>query len=174
MRPILPILTCISLLLPAPLLADNYSCTDSQGVIHIADNLMKLPAECRDQAKTLKEGDSGRVNYVAPVPTPQGQAQDFQQAVRSEELELKKKKQEAAEMVNQAKKLADNFEEAVTIRKTALRSKSYGSRDKLKMAESMMEYSRKGKRGLLEDMQKAHLSSEQRQQIMEALSRIAD
>ena len=174
MRTILPGLIFLCLLLPTPLAAETYSCTDNTGKIHIADTLMKLPAECRDRAKTHEDKDSGRVNYVPSPEVPASQNQRFRESVRMEEAAQQKKEREATELVQRAETLAKSFEDAVNLRKKAVRSKSYGNRDKIRAAEAMMEFSRKEKQTILEEMQSIRLSAEQRQQIMAALEQIAD
>lgn len=167
-------LALICLLLPSPALAETYSCTDGQGVLHVADNLMKLPAECRDRAKTLKPQDSDRVNFVAPPKTPPGEGQAVERAIRLEEQALAQKKKRAADLVRRAETVADNFREAVTTRKAALRSKSYGNRNKIVAAEATMKNSRKEKQEILKQMGSEALTDEQRQRIKTLLDGIED
>lgn len=167
-----PILLFLCLLLTTPAMAETFSCTDSDDVLHIADNLMNLPEECRDQAKTLSPEGSGSVSYVPAQQEQQRIKSDFDQAVREENQAQAQKKQQAEDMVQRAGSIANAYQNAVISRKSSVRSKKYGTRGEIQNAEEVMQRSRHDKQVLLEEASNARLSAEQRQQIETLLDKV--
>lgn len=167
-----PFLLFLCLLLTMPAMAETFSCTDSDDVLHIADNLMNLPEECRDQAKTRSTEGSGSVNYVPAQQEQQRIKSDFDQAVREEDQAQARKRQQADNMIQRAGSISSAFQNAVITRKSAIRSKSYGNRGEIQNAEEIMQRSRHDKQVLLEEASNARLSAEQRQQIESLLDKV--
>ena len=155
--------------------AETFSCHNSDGVQHIADDLMSLPAECRDQAiKSDPESDPSSVNYVPDVQQSNQQSDEFQKALLEEEQATLVRKQKAEGLVLRAQHLATTYENAVVQRKTAVSSNQYGSRDEILQAAQAMQTAREGKTSLLEVLESARLSGEQQQQIESLLDTITE
>jgi hypothetical protein len=155
--------------------AETFTCKDLQGQLHISDNLMSLPAECRNQARTSEpDTEPGKVNYVPPVENSIQHSDEFKRAVREEERANEARKRQAAELVRRAESLAVTFEDAVTRRKKAVRSREYGNREEIILAEQQLQDSLTGKKELLDELESAQLSTEQRQHIEVQLERIQD
>ncbi len=152
--------------------AENYSCRDSKGRLHVADNLMSLPAECLHKSEISETNDSGKVNYVPPVQLDPQIKNDFNHAVNQQDQKVKLREREAGRLVSRAESLANSFENAVIKRKEALRNKQYGYRTTVVQAGQEMQHSRKEKEALLGELPKARLSSAQREQIEIQLKRI--
>ncbi len=152
--------------------AENYSCRDSKGRLHVADNLMSLPEECLHKADISEADDSGKVNYVPPVPLDPQIKNDFNQEVNQQSRKAKQRKREAGRLVSRAESLANSFENAVIKRKEALRNKQYGYRTTIVQAAQEMQHARSKKEALLGELPKARLSSAQREQIEMQLKRI--
>ena len=152
--------------------AENYSCRDNNNRLHIADNLMSLPEECRDQADISAPNGSGKVSYVPPAVQTRQSNNDFERALREEERKTRQRKTEAENLILEAENLANTYGNAGIKRKTALRSKKYGSRETIILAGQEMQRARNGKEILLEKLERARLSSTQRAQITTLLNKI--
>jgi hypothetical protein len=172
MKYIILVLALLGLTLLSSAAAESYSCRDSNDRLHIADNLMSLPEECRAQAVTSEPTDSGKVNYVPPAVQSHQGSNDFKRAVGQEEQKVKQRKREAEELIQRAKKMADSYETAVTKRKAALRSKKYGFRETVILANQEMRSAREGRDALREEMVQMRLTPKQRAQIEALLARI--
>jgi len=168
------ILTLAISALPLLSFAETYSCRDNEGQLHIADNLMKLPEECRYQANTLDPKATGKVNYVPAGGQTHQINNDFERAVRQEQQEVKRHEQEAQNIISQAKWLAESYENAVIKRKTALRSKKYGFREEIIEADKDMKRAIKDKKTLLQEVEKVRISTTQREQIEMFMNKIPD
>ena len=93
-------------------------------------------------------------------------------ALREEERKTRQRKTEAENLILEAENLANSYGNAVIKRKTALRSKKYGSRETIILAGQEMQRARNGKEILLEKLERARLSSTQRAQITTLLNKI--
>lgn len=154
--------------------AQNYSCRDNSDLLHIADNLMSLPEECRDRAKTSSSGKEGKVNYVPAAVQTRQSDNDFAKELSEEAQRIEQRKREADDLVQEAEDLASSYENAVAQRKMALRHKNYGNRSTITLALDEMRQARKGKKNLLAKLPRARLSSPQRKQIETILDRVRD
>jgi hypothetical protein len=155
--------------------AETFSCKDSDGTLHIADNQMSLPTECRDQAITSEpDKEVGSVSYVPAAKQPSQPSSEFNQAVREEDRASKARKRRAAALVGRAQNLAADYENGVTTRKAAVRSMRYGTREDIIAAEQQVQTARSGKKKLRAELDDARLSTEQRQQIETQLNSILD
>lgn len=172
MKHCLLILTILGASLLNTSAAENYSCRDSNGRLHVADNLMRLPEECRDQADTSEPKDPGKVNYVPAAKQSSQSNNSFKRALRQEQREINQRKHKAERAVLQAEKLATSYENAILNRKDALRSKRYGVRDTIIQADQEMRSSRRGKEILIEELKQIRLSSTQQEQIDTFLDKI--
>ena len=154
--------------------AETYACRDNNDRLHVADNLMSLPEECRDRAETSDLNDPGKVNYVPPAVQKPQNNNDFERAVIQEQQKIEQRKRETEALISQAESLASSYKDAVIKRKAAVRSKSYGSRETIIQAEQEIERARNGKKSLLESLPQSRLTSAQREQIETQLNKIQD
>jgi hypothetical protein len=154
--------------------AESFSCRDKAGQLHVADNLMSLPEECRFQADTSNPKDPGKVNYVPAVTQTHQNHNEFNNAVRQEQLKAEQQQREVEGLISEASYLAESFESAVKKRKSAFRVKTYGYREEAIQADKEMQGARAGKKALIEKLAQVHLSSEQKSQIDSLLARIED
>ncbi len=152
--------------------AENYSCRDSKGRLHVADNLMNLPEECRYKADISDPKDPGKVNYVPPAGQTSQSNNSFERAVRQEQQTISQRKRKAESAVLQAEKLVNSYESAILKRKNALRSKRYGFRNTIIQADQEMQSARQGKQILIKKLKKTRLTSTQQEQIETLLNKI--
>lgn len=173
MRVKLLLLLCVYVLLPTTAVwAETVYCIDAQGQRHIADDMMSLPESCRAESKKLAPSDSGRVNYVPPVSAPAESSARFEQAVRAQDAELEQKKRFTQSLLRRAERISRAYEEAVTARKEALRSKSYGQRDVIRQADEQMQLSRTEKEVLFNELDESRIYGQERQDIEELLNKV--
>ena len=172
MKPLILMLGILVFALAGLSSAENYSCRDTNDRLHIADTLMSLPEECRNQAVSIEDSDSGKVNYVPPATQSTLDLESFEEAVAKDEQQLKQRKLAAKKLLQQARSLADSYELSVISRKTALRSKKYGFRKTVISADQGIQSARKEKAGLLDKMKKTRLTPTQKEAILNQLNRI--
>jgi len=153
-------------------LAETVYCSDAQGQKHIADDLMSLPEACRAQAKKRIPADSNRINYVPPLSPPANSSARFKQAVGAEEKNLAQKKRYAEDLSRRAENILRTYAEAVTARKEALRSQSYGRRDVIRQASEQMQQSQEEKKALLKELENARIYGQERQAIEDLLNKV--
>ena len=168
------LLVLLCLLLVTAVCAENYSCRDHQGRLHLADSLANLPEDCRDQALTHKSEPVDNLNYVPTPAAPVGSDARFEQSVREVERELLQKQQLAAQLKQRAEQLAVNYEAASVDKHRARRNWTYSSRETIKAADESIRQARAGKRQLLQELSAASLSSQEQRQIKANLERIAE
>ncbi len=172
MKPIILILAILVFPLAGLSSAENYSCRDANDRLHIADNPMSLPEECRNQAVNAQESDSGKVSYVPPVSQNSQHNESFAEAVAEEEQQLRQRSLAAENLLHQARSLADDYENSVASRKTAMRSQKYGFRKTVISADQGIQSARKEKEILLDKIKKTRLTSTQKGAILNHLNRI--
>lgn len=166
------LLTLLLVSLAGTVGAETVSCTDSRGVRHIADSLMRLPAECRDRAQQVRSQDPGKVNYV---PSPQKKYRGksaFERAVQEEDRMHERKRQQASSLLKRATTAADNYQSALYQRKDTLRNKKSGFRKRLLEADRNMQRSREQKEALNAEVAKSRLSTAEKEEIRQQLDRI--
>lgn len=164
----------LSVLQVTTVCAENYSCRDRQGRLHLADSLANLPEECRDQALTHKSEPVDNLNYVPAPAVPAGSDARFEHSVREVERELLRKQQLAKQLKERAEQLAITYEAASVDKRRARRNWKYSSRETIKAADESIRQARAGKRQLLQDLSAASLSSQEERQIKATLERIAE
>ena len=172
MKTYILILTILGASLLSASATENYSCRDSKGRLHVADNKMNLPEECRSHAVTSDSKDPGKVNYVPATRQSSQSKNDFNRAVDQEQREIDQRKRNVEIAVLQAEKLATSYESAVLKRKDALRSKSYGFRNTIIQADQEMQSARQGKELLIEELKQIRLTTTQQEQIETFLNKI--
>jgi len=174
MKQALLIVSLFALFLPLPGNAETFSCRDKSGRFHVSDNLMNLPTDCRFQAKTHNEKDPSKVNYV-PLPKENNLInQKVEQEIQIQQEEIRKQRQDSANLLEQAKMLSQSFQRAVVQRKDALRSKRYRSRKTIVAADHDMQKARKEKILLLKRLRSARMTTDQKDEIEQLLALIKD
>lgn len=182
MRTIQLLVVLLPMLLVAVVSAENYSCRDSHGRLHLSDNIANLPEDCVDKVQTHASDDVGTLNIV---PTPDGSndndsSREFQQNVREAEQDLQKKQQtlQTSEQLQQrAEKLADAYESAAADKNQALKRWKYGeggSRDTMEKSDKRVQQTREGKQQVLQELSDSSLSRRDKEKIEATLNRVAD
>ena len=164
----------LPLLLVTAASADNYSCRDSQGRLHLADSLSNLPEECREQAQTHTSDAVDNLNYVQTPVVPGGSDVRFEHSVRDVERGLQRKQQHGEQLRQRAEKLAEKYETASADRRRATRRWNYSSRETIKKSEELIQEARKGKQQVLQELPAAALPSREEQKIRAILDRVAE
>ena len=164
----------LPLLLVTATWADNYSCRDSQGRLHLADSLSNLPEECREQAKTHTSDAVDNLIYVPTPAEPGGSDIRFEHSVRDAERGLQRKQQRGEQLQQSAETLAEKYETASADRRRAKRSWNYSSRETIKKSDVLIQEAREGKQQVLQELPAAALPSREEQQIRAILDRVAE
>lgn len=157
-----------------PAAAQTYSCRDSQGQLHFADSPARLPAECLGKERQIEQGKVDSINIVPAQPTPQGSGREFEQSVRAAEQELRQKQQRIESLYQKARELSSSYQGAVRSKNDAMRSWSYGSRDKVKAADEQMANARNGKKELLQKLEAERIPSDDQQKIRKILEGVEE
>ncbi|MBE9485888.1 MAG: hypothetical protein IMY82_01805 [Chloroflexi bacterium] len=160
------------LLIPSVGWVKNYSCRDSKGQWHFADNLQGLPEECLGQEKEIKL-QSDKLIIVPAAPDPQKPGGKFQDSVRAAEREQQEKESAARELKLQAESLVERHRQAVQLKRQAKRRWSYESRTTIKQADDELQQVEKERRQLLDELNSARLTTAERRQIRDLLEGIA-
>jgi hypothetical protein len=160
------------LCLAAPATAEIFSCTDKQGKKHVADTLMRLPAECRNQADTLDLKDQGNVNYVPPTKAPPGSGAAFRNAVNAEAKARQQRDQEVQDLLLRARRAANIYQVNRTGRRNEVRTKKSGFRQRVMVADEAIESSRREKQSILQEARQVDLKQEEQKELKEILQKI--
>lgn len=155
-----------------PVAAETVACTDSNGTLHIADNMMSLPKECRNASKPYESTGSGEVIYVPALPDNKNTRRDFERSVEQEERTQAQQRRQETNLFQRAESVANSYINAVAARKAAVRSKKYGTREQIQTADVIMQRSRNEKTALLQELKKARISQQKRQEIEVMLNKI--
>jgi len=168
------LLLFIGLLSVAAAGADSYSCRDNQGVLYFADSPARLPDECQGQSLEVKPDKLDNLNIVPATPVPQGVTPEIEQSIRATETERQQQQQKILKLQKRAEQLAANYQEALKVKRRALRSWSYTSREEINKAELQMSQAKEDKLLLLQELDALKMSSEDRQKIKQDLDVIGD
>ena len=154
--------------------ATTFFCRDQGGQLHLTDNLLALPEECRGAAKIVKPVTPDNLNYVPSQPEPQGSGIEFQQAVRDAEYKQQQKQVQVERFLQRAEQLAAQYRQAVQEKRQATRRWSYGAREIIQKAESRIENAREGKQQLLSEIDGQKIAPDDNRKIASWLAEIAD
>ncbi|WP_020677223.1 hypothetical protein [Geopsychrobacter electrodiphilus] len=174
MKQIILVCSLFLLCLPAGTQAETFSCRGKDGTLHVADNLMSLPADCRFQAETLDEKDPGKVNYVPPPKDNPQTSRKFQQELQLQQQEISARQQEAANLRKEADRLVTTYDNAISSRYKAVRSREYGSRETIQTADRDLQSARAEKAQLLDKLKASRIAAEQKDEIIKLLGTIQD
>lgn len=152
--------------------AKTYSCRDSQGKMHFADNLQGLPSECLGKEKVIKPDKPDNLNYVPATKDPSAPGIKFQHSVRDAEREQQRKQVEKRQLHSRAEKLLERYQEALAEKRRAKRSWSYSSRDIIKSSDQTISGVKADKELLLEELNSARVGTEEKTKIEQVLSGI--
>ncbi len=149
-----------------------YSCRDSQGQLHVVDNLLALPEECLGKYQKYK---SWKINKLQVVPaksmTPEAEI-IIEQNIRDAEREERLKELQEQQLHERAGALVELYQSAVAEKRKAQRSWRYGSRETIKQANEKVANSREGKRQLLGELDKMKISVAVEKQIRATLEKV--
>lgn len=170
----IPILMIIFCALPLVAAAELYSCRDSEGRLHVTDNLLALPDECRADVREEETSDPDNLPVVPePAASP---VVDSRSRVELEMLEQERRRQEQQQredqLIREARGLADTYVQAQQDRRNAIRSWSPDSRRTIARAADEMAAARSGKQRMLADLERQRLpirTSEQIRAILETI-----
>lgn len=166
-------LTLAAYLLLAPVCwGQTYSCRDSSGQQHFADNLQGLPEECRGQEKVIQPGSTDNLNFVPAVPADQAGGRSFQQSVEAVERELREKKETEQRLKDEAEALRDRFRTVLTEKRRAKRVWGYDSRQKIEQANAELEIIKAEKQRLQKELSVARLAAQDREVVQGFLAEI--
>ncbi len=172
-RLILMVIFCLS---PMVVEATLYSCRDSEGRLHVTDNLQSLPDECRADVREIEAENPDNLHFV-PETTPPPVV-DTRSRFEMELLEQQRRQQEQEQreelLISEARSLVKRFEQAQQDRRNAIRSWSYDSRATIERAVEDMAAARDGKQQLLTTLGQQRVSIRTSEQVRAILEQIPE
>ncbi|MCW8859352.1 MAG: hypothetical protein OQK50_04090 [Deltaproteobacteria bacterium] len=154
--------------------AATYSCRDSQGQLHITDNLQALPEDCRGSARIYKPETPDNLNFVPQKAAPKGSGAEFQEDVRNAEREIQQKQLRIESYLQRAEQLSADYLQAEKEKRQATRRWSYGSRDIIRQADERIARARLGKKQLLQELSGQKIAKDDEKKILLWLNEIAE
>jgi len=152
-----------------------YSCRDKHGKLYMTDNLQTLPAECLGRTQVIESRADDKLNIVPSQETPQGSGADFDQAVRDAEQDLKQKQEIREGLLNEARQLAEQYQQAVRDRTSATRRWQYaGSRDAIRKADEQISQIQERKQQMLAEIDGQNIPNKLEQEIIGWLDKIGE
>ncbi len=172
-RLILMVIFCLS---PMVVEATLYSCRDSEGRLHVTDNLQALPEECRTEVREIEAGDPDNLNFVPETTPPpvEDTRSRFEQQVLEQQRRQQEQEQREEQLISQARDLVARFEQAQQDRRNAIRSWSYDSRETIERAVDDMAAARNGKQQLLTNLEQQRVSIRTSEQVRAILEQISE
>jgi len=172
-RLILMMILCLS-----PMLAEAtlYSCRDSEGRLHVTDNLQSLPDECRTDVREIEAGDPDNLHFVPEVTPPpvEDTRSRFERQVLEQQRRQQEQEQREEQLISQARVLAAQFEQAQQDRRNAIRSWSADSRRTIEQAANDMAAARSGKQRMLTNLDQQRVSIRTSEQVRAILEQIPE
>ncbi|MBD1400527.1 DUF4124 domain-containing protein [Pelovirga terrestris] len=172
-RLILIVIFCLS---PMMVEATLYSCRDSEGRLHVTDNLQSLPDECRADVREVEAGDPDNLHFVPETSPPP--VEDTRSRFELEVLEQQRRQQEQEQreeqLIRQARSLVSRFEQAQQDRRNAIRRWSADSRRTIEQAATDMAAARNGKQQLLTTLGQQRVSIRTSEQVRALLEQIPE
>lgn len=170
------ILMVIFVTLPLVATATLYTCRDSDGRLHVTDNLQSLPDECRADVREVEATDPDNLHFVpetTPAPAVDSRS-EFQRQLREQERQQQEQQQREEQMIKEARGLADRFEQAQQARRNAIRRWSSNSRSTIERAADEMNAARSGKQRMLAELERQRLSIRTSEQVRALLEQITE
>jgi hypothetical protein len=172
-RLVLMVIFCL-----APMLVEAtlYSCRDSEGRLHVTDNLQSLPDECRADVREVEVGDPDNLHFVpeATLPPVEDTRSRFELEVLEQERRQREQQQREEQLISQARGLVDQFEQAQQDRRNAIRSWTYDSRATIERAADDMTAARNGKQRMLTNLEQQRVSVRTSEQVRAILEQITE
>ena len=172
-RLILMVIFCLS---PMVVEATLYSCRDSEGRLHVSDNLQSLPDECRADVSEIEARDPDNLNFVPETTPPpvEDTRSRFQVEVLEQQRRQQEQEQREEQLISQARSLVARFEQAQQDRRSAIRSWSYDSRATIEQAADDMAAARSGKQRMLINLEQQRVSTGTVKQVRAILEQITE
>ncbi len=172
-RLILLVIFCLS---PMVVEATLYSCRDSEGRLHVSDNLQSLPDECRADVREVEASDPDNLHFVPETSPPP--VEDTRSRFELEVLEQQRRQQEQEQreeqLIREARSLAAQFEQAQLDRRDAIRRWSADSRRIIEQAANGMAAARSGKQRMLTNLEQQRVSIRTSEQVRAILEQIPE
>ncbi|MFO7767237.1 MAG: DUF4124 domain-containing protein [Pelovirga sp.] len=160
--------------LPVMAMATLYTCRDSEGRLHVTDNLQALPDECRVDAREVDDTDPVNLHFV-PEPTSPPVVDTrsrFEQQLREQQRRQQEREDLEEQLIREARELADTFVQAQQDRRSAISSWSADSRATIQQAAKDMAAAREGKQRLLADLERQRVSINVSEQVRTILEQV--
>lgn len=161
---------------PLMAVATLYTCRDSEGRLHVTDNLQSLPDECRRDAHQVEATDPANLQFVperTPAPAVDNRS-EFQRQLLEQQRRQQEQQQREEQLIKDARGLADRFEQAQQDRRNAIRSWNYDSRATVERAADEMNAARSGKQRILTNLEQQRMSIRISEQVRAILEQITD
>lgn len=170
------ILLLIFCSLPLIAAATLYTCRDSEGRLHVTDNLQSLPDECRVDARQVEETDPDNLHFVPERTSPPAvdTRSRFEQEVLEQQRRQQEQQQREDQLIREARELADTFLQAQQDRRSAIRRWSADSRRTIERAATDMAAARSGKQRILADLERQRVSVRTSERVREILEQITE
>lgn len=162
--------------LSLPAAAELYTCRDSEGRLHVTDNLQALPDECRADVREVGADDPDNLHFV-PEPTtapPVDHRSEFQRQLLDQQRQQQEQRQREEQLIREARGLADQFEQAQQDRRNAISRWSPDSRRTIERAVDEMASARSGKERMLTDLERQRVSIRTSEQVRVILEQISE
>ena len=161
---------------PLVAVATLYTCRDSEGRLHVTDNLQSLPDECRVDAREVEAGDPDNLHFVPERTSPPtvDTHSRFEQQLREQQQRQQEQEELEEQLILEAQELADTFMQALQDRRTAIRRWSADSRGTIQQAAEDMAAARSGKQRLLADLERQRVSIRTSEQVRAILEQITE
>lgn len=156
------------LALPAVNAAEVYRCRDKSGTLVMTDDPSKFPQGCRPVEED-SGAKAGSLNILTSPDVPSPPGQSVEQAVREQQAETAQRETQSAAFREEARQIAQAYQQALEERNEAYNSWSYGSRKVVKEATETMEEAKKRKQELIREAQNAYLPGRVREEIRKLL-----
>ena len=162
--------------LPVIAAASLYTCRDSEGRLHVSDNLHTLQGVCQIGARKIEAKDPDNLHYVPertspPVVDTQSR---YEHEVREEQRRQREQQQREAEMVERAREISAQFQRAQTERRNAITRWSTESRRRIEQAVAEMSAARNSKQRLIAEMEQQRVSSKTAEEVHSILDQVID
>lgn len=162
--------------LPLVAAATLYTCRDSEGRLHVTDNLQALPDECRADVREVEARDPDNLHFVperTPAPAVDHHS-EFQRQLLEQQRQQQEQQQRDEQLIKEAQGLADRFEQAQQDRRNAIRRWSAESRRTIEFAADEMAVARSGKQRMLADLERQRVSIRTSEQVRAILEKITE
>ncbi|MBW6508558.1 MAG: DUF4124 domain-containing protein [Desulfuromonadales bacterium] len=170
------ILMIVFVSLPLVAAATLYSCRDSEGRLHVTDNLQALPDECRADVHEVEASDPDNLHFVperTPAPAVDHRS-EYQRQLLEQQRQQQEQQQREEQLIREAQGLADRFDRAQQERRNAIRRWSAESRRTIEFAVDEMAAARSGKQRMLADLERQRVSIRTSEQVRTILEQIPE